>query len=109
MDVCPRPQLLQDAQPGVAAYLACCTQWTVGGMGQRTGLRYEACVVLLDRYLPRWQQEQPDVWGPLAVDDLLQDMQVIEGAMLESWGEQADRERTKPPMPMDRTIGVRRP
>ena len=104
---CPAPQLLRDAEPGTYAYLVCNTQWNVGGMGQRTGLRYEACLALLDRYLPRWQAEQPAAWAGIAVDDLMQDVQVIEATMLDTWNELAERERNKPPTPGARTLGGR--
>jgi len=66
----------------VAAFLACHTQWQYAGMGGRTGLRYEGCIALLDSYLPRWQVDDPPTWGALTVADLMEQVQVIEGAML---------------------------
>lgn len=80
---------MRDAQPGVVAYLACHTQWQVGGLGQRTGLRYEGCMALLDRYLQRWRAEQSSLWGELEVTDLMQDLQVIESAVLNVDAERA--------------------
>jgi hypothetical protein len=93
--VCPEPQLLREAWPGVCAFLLVHTQWIVGGMGQRTGLNYASVLPLLERRLPQWQASDPETWGALTVDDLLDDVQVIESAMLSADAERREAERTK--------------
>lgn len=93
IDACPEPKLLPDAQPGVAAYLLVHTQWNVGGLGQRVGMRYEGCIAMLERRLPSWQAEDPKVFGALTVDDLLADVQIIETAMLGADAERSEAER----------------
>lgn len=83
---------MPDAQAGIAAYLVCSTQWNVAGMGGRTGLRYEGCIAVLERYLPHWQVEQPTVWQDITIVDLLQDIQILESALIAGWGEKAEAE-----------------
>jgi hypothetical protein len=69
------------------------TQWNVGGLGQRTGLRYEACIPRLELALPRWQQDDPRMFGDLSVADLIDDVQVIEAALLAADAERHAAER----------------
>jgi hypothetical protein len=75
--------------------MACHTQWSVGGLGQRTGLRYEGCIALLERYLPRWCGECPDVMDGVEMTDLLADLQIVESAILGHDAERAERERAE--------------
>jgi hypothetical protein len=79
--------VLPECQPGIAAYLTCGTQWRTGGLGFRTGLDYAACIRTLDLYLPRWQRDesaigQPGLFAALGVDDLMEDVMIIESALL---------------------------
>lgn len=100
------PCTLPDAQPGVDAYRACSSQWLFAGMGGfRTGLRYEACISLLQVHLPAWKQNDQDVAQatggappPIAsmeLSDLMSDLQIIEGAWLTAEGEVRDREKAE--------------
>jgi hypothetical protein len=50
---------LPEAQPAVAAYLACGTQWRAGFSG-RTGLDYPACLAVIRLRLPQWRRDWPD-------------------------------------------------
>lgn len=94
---CPEPRLLPDAQPGVAAFLKVHTQWNVGGLGQRTGLRYESVIATLERVLPAWQADDSEPWVQCTVEGLLSDIQVIETAMLSADEERREAERNKGP------------
>lgn len=71
----------------MVAYITCTTQWNVGGMGGRTGLRYADCLALLGQYLPAWQAATPAVWAPIQLHALMQDVQIIETALLQAWAE----------------------
>lgn len=84
---CPRPPLLPEAQTAVAAYLVCATQWRFGGMGSRTGLDYAACKVALETH----NDTDPPAFAPLS--EVLQQLQIIERAMLECDREAAERDR----------------
>lgn len=64
-------------------------------MGGRTGLRYADCIATLGTYLPAWQQDQPSVWQPLTVHALMQDIQIIETALLAAWAEQSTDPKSK--------------
>lgn len=86
---------MPESQPGITAYLVCATQWNVGGIGGRTGLRYEGCIAVLERYLPHWQAEHPAAWCDITIVDLMQDIQIIESSLLAGWGEQSDAEAAK--------------
>jgi hypothetical protein len=91
-DECPAPPLLPTARPGVAAYVKCSTQWrnTFGG---RTGLDYPACIQILKLARRAWRREAPDdplVKRPLSA--LMEDLQIIESAMLAADAERRDRE-----------------
>lgn len=94
---CPEPRLLPEAQLGVAAFLKVHTQWNVGGLGQRTGLRYESVIATLERALPVWQADDPAAWADRTVADLLDDVQIIETAMLSADDERRQAERDAPP------------
>ena len=88
--------MLPDAAAGVVAYSACATQWRYGGMGSRTGMDYPACLALLDRYLPQWQDGGGSAFVDVTVTDLMADVQVIESAMLVADGERAARDHPTP-------------
>lgn len=66
------------------------SQWRTG-VGGRTGLDYTACFTTLDRYLPRWQASGP-AFGGLTVEDLMEDVQIIERALLDVDQEQRERD-----------------
>lgn len=90
--------MLPEAQPGVIAYVCCQTQWRAAGLGSRIGLDYTACIRLLETYLPTWQAEgarstEPNPFAALTVADLMQDVQVIEHALIEADQEELDRKR----------------
>lgn len=59
-------------------------------MGGRTGLRYADCIATLSAYLPQWQTDQPDVWAHHTVPALMQEIQIVEAALLSAWGDKAD-------------------
>ena len=63
-------------------FLACRTQWRVGGLGGAIGLDYAGveALIRMRRLVPR--QQLPEVMG---------DLQVLESATLAEW--QAERER----------------
>lgn len=89
---CPVPTVLPDNHAGVAAYLQCATQWRASFAG-RTGLDYPACIQVLKLHRRHWRIEHPDdpvVTTPLS--ELMQDLQVIESAILESDNERRDAE-----------------
>lgn len=83
----------------MAAYLAVQTQWRFGGMGTRTGLDYGACIHRLSLALPRWQREggPHDAFAGLGVDELMDDVQIIEAALLEADAEKRERDQRKEP------------
>lgn len=81
-DECPAPLVLPDAQPGIAAYIKCGTQWrnTFGG---RTGLDYPACIQTLKLARREWRKDTPhDPLVTLPLAALIDDLQIIESAML---------------------------
>lgn len=89
---CPEPALLPEAERGVAAFAACATQWRQGFSG-RTGLDYAGCVAALTALAPLWRAAAREAGreeeaAACEVGALLQDVQIIERAML-----QADDER----------------
>lgn len=86
---CPAPTLLPESQPAVAAYMKCATQWRVGFSG-RVGLDYTACMDVLRRNFPRWREQHPQFEG-ITVDDVFDDLQVIEQAMLGADNEARER------------------
>lgn len=86
---CPQPRLLDDAWPGVLAYLGINTQWRYAPNGMPTGLAYGDCLPTLQQRCPRIAR---DTGKPVTVDDLFDDVQVIERAMIEAAVERA-RER----------------
>lgn len=65
--------------PAFLLFTSLQTQWNVGGMGGRTGLRYEALYPLLDR-----QAEDRDKW-----QQLFDDVQVMEYAALAQMADDA--------------------
>lgn len=83
------------------ALRACDTQWRVG-MAGATGLDGAACTQLLERLLPKWQQElrkrelatEDDPLMHYTVADALEDLHVLECATLEAWCERRDAERS---------------
>lgn len=65
-----------------AAYLAVQTQWRTAGMaGARVGLDYGACLPVLRLQRDRWQADGAAV--DISEAELLEDVQVVEMAILE--------------------------
>lgn len=86
------PSLLADAVPGALAYDAVSTQWRRAGMGgQRTGLDYAACLPVLQGLLDGWAADGHAL--QLGVAELLDDVQVMEAAILEVDMERAEHHR----------------
>lgn len=56
------------------------TQWSVGPAGQLLGLRYEACLPVLEHKRQQWQRA--GVHDIPEADVLLEDIQVIERALI---------------------------
>lgn len=83
--------MLPENRPALRAYDHCGTQWRVG-FGGATGLDYPACLAVLDRYVPQWNQQQPTP-DPLDVLDLMNDLRTIEQAFLVAWAENAERDK----------------
>jgi len=79
---------------GVAAFLAVLTQWRHGFAG-RTGLDYSACITVLAMHLPRWRRESPGAFKGLRVPDLMEDLQIIERALLTADEERREEEEAK--------------
>lgn len=76
----------------MAAFAACATQWRQGFTG-RTGLDYAGCVAALTALAPLWRAAAQEAGrdeeaAACEIGALLQDVQIIERAML-----QADDER----------------
>lgn len=97
--LCPMPQVLPENLPAMLAFDACSTQWRVGFAG-KTGLDYGACLATLAAYLPRWQAQAPadDAMQAMDVPALMDDLRVIENAMLDAWAEKAEKVAdNKPP------------
>ena len=90
-DVCPMPRVLPAAQTGIAAFIAVGTQWR-HGFGGRTGLDNTACLKTLALYLPRWRRESPAAFNGLQLPDLMEDVQIIEHALLAADGERREQE-----------------
>lgn len=65
--------------PAFLLFTSLQTQWNVGGMGGRTGLRYEALYPLLDR-----QTDTPEQW-----QQLFDDVRVMEYAALAQMADDA--------------------
>ncbi len=84
---------MPEAQRGAAAFLLVHTQWNVGGLGQRTGLRYESVLSTIERTLPAWQDDDPGTWAGVTVAELFADVQVVESAMLGADAERRQAER----------------
>lgn len=72
-------QVWPENWPAFLLFTSLQTQWNVGGMGGRTGLRYEALYPLLDR-----QAEDRDKW-----QQLFDDVQVMEYAALAQMADDA--------------------
>lgn len=66
-------------------------------MAGATGLDYAACIATLQLYLPQWRlTAQPgDAIHHTEVPQLLDDLRVIEQALLATWAEKAERERAE--------------
>jgi len=84
----------------VAAYLACSTQWSYAAMGGRTGLRYEGCIPIIAAHLAEWQRRErehgaPGPWCDLTVQALMEDVQIIEAAILAAESERREQERQR--------------
>ena len=62
--------------PAFQLFVSLQTQWHTGGMGGRTGLRYEALYPLLDRHPGDW-------------DELFDDVQTLELAALKQMSDDA--------------------
>jgi len=92
-EICPRPIVLPENVPALRAYDLCGTQWRVA-FGGAVGLDYPACIATLERYVPRWEKEQPTA-EPLDVLDLLDDLRTIEQALLTAWAENAEKRKTE--------------
>ena len=87
--------LLLESQPGIAAYIKCSTQWRVG-FGGRTGLDYPACIQTLKLYRRQLRKSVPaDPLVTTALADIINDVQVIESAMLQADSERRESERQK--------------
>lgn len=71
------------------AYLAVATQWQYAGLGERTGLNYAGCMPVLTALLAREQRAGRMVEATEA--DVLEDVQVIEAAILEVDAERRER------------------
>lgn len=81
---CPRPRVLPECEPLVAAYIVCQTQWRVG-MGGRVGLDYTACRVAMEA------QRAALALPPEA--EAFEALQLIEAAMLQADAERHARDR----------------
>ncbi len=86
--------------PAVRAFDLCETQWRVG-FAATTGLDYTACVAALALYLPHWQAEAAadDPLQHCTVPALMDDLRIIERAMLDAWAERDKAERDRTPKP----------
>lgn len=88
----------------VRAFRACNTQWRVG-MAGATGLDGAACAALLERMLPKWQRtlrsrklvDEDDALMHYDVADALEDLHVLELAMLQAWAEKRTAEKVEAP------------
>lgn len=84
-EACPRPRLLPDAIWAAALYRAVQTQWAVAPYMGYTGLRYEACLPMLEHKRAEWLAAgEDDVPDPGV---LMADLQVIEAAVLAAQAE----------------------
>lgn len=86
---CPQPRLLPDCQAGVAAYMTVSTQWRAG-FGGRYGLDYTACIATLELHWKRWRKSA--AFAGRSLGDVLEDVQIIERAMLDADAEKRDEE-----------------
>lgn len=87
---CPAPEVIPEAIPGVLAYGAVHTQWRrAGTRGARAGLDYTACMPVLRLLLARWER---DGWElGITEEELLEDLQSMESAILEVDMERAEQ------------------
>lgn len=90
---CPAPDVLGEAQPGIAAYTVCQTQWRMG-FGGRSGLDYAACRVELRARLPEWRERFPE-FADMTENELFADLQAIETAMLSADNERRQRDESQ--------------
>jgi hypothetical protein len=76
----------------VLAYGAVYTQWRrAGSWGARAGLDYAACLPVVRLLLARWEC---DGWGLVVTEEeLLEDLQTMETAILEVDMESAEQQR----------------
>lgn len=67
------------------------------GFAGATGMDYTACIATLQLYLPQWRRAAPpgDPIHDIEVPALLDDLRVIEQALLATWADRAERERSK--------------
>ena len=72
-------EVFPENRPAFQLFVQLQTQWSVGGMGSRTGLRYEALYPLLDR-----TAADADEWGAL-----FDDIRVMEYAALKQMSDDA--------------------
>jgi hypothetical protein len=83
------PSLIPEAVPAAAAYQTVQTQWRRAGMtGVRVGLDYAACLPVLRLQRDRWTAD--GVECAISEAELLEDVQVVEMAILEVDQERAD-------------------
>jgi len=73
--------------------MKCATQWRVGFSG-RVGLDYTACMGVLRRGLRLWREQWPE-FADLTADELFDDLQVIENAMLGADNEKRERDEAE--------------
>lgn len=73
--------------PGARAFLLCRTQWNYAPSGLPTGLRYADCMAVL-------RAHASELGVPRAgLGALMDDVRIIETAIVEAARERADRER----------------
>lgn len=92
---CPAPGVLPDNHAGVAAYLQVKTQWRPSFSG-RSGLDYPSCIQILKLHRRHWRADYPqDPVVTTPMSELMQDLQVIESAILTADAERQADEREK--------------
>lgn len=91
-NACPMPALIPEAWAGAMAYSAVQTQWRPDG-----ALDYGACLPLLRRLLRRWRRDGAGLGEGLDELDLMEDVQVIEMAILEVRAERREQARANLP------------
>lgn len=88
--------MIPEALPGVLAYDAVRTQWRrAGTSGVRTGLDYAACLPVLRLLLARWAADGMHI--AITEEELLEDLQTMETAILEVDMERAEERRGAKP------------